>query len=99
MDSPHKEAMEAVKVHKEFIKNWFNVSIFKRTLKEKSYSMWAINELLFRLEQTPSVPPLLTMESFRDELYGFSLMNANNSSIFFTAYKAVDDAIHSLVSY
>lgn len=98
MGSPYIAAIEAVKAHKEFLEDWFNVSLFKYTLKEKSYSMWAINELLLHLEQHPSVPPLLTMESFRDELYSFSLMNANNSSIFFTAYKAVEDAIHSLIS-
>lgn len=98
MGSPYKEAIEAVKVHKEFLEGWSNVSLFKHTLKEKSYSMWAINELLLRLEQHSSIPPLLTMESLRDELYSFSSMNANNSSIFFTAYKVVEDAIHSLIS-
>lgn len=100
--SPIETAIDIVKGYRESLDDIFTSLPFKYpfeyTLEQKSYSRWAVSEILDRLEHNTSIPPLVTIENFRSKLYEFSLINRRNSFIFEIAYEAIDDIIDMLVS-
>ncbi len=98
MSSPNETAKEIVKDYGEYLEDLFSSLPLEYTLEQISYSRWAISKLLSKLDRYASIPPLLTMENFRNKLYEFSCINKRTSLIFVVAYRTVDDAIDLLVS-
>ena len=68
------------------------------SFEQQSYSLWAIDELLKRLRTQPDIPPLVTMEAFRDQLDEFSTCNKLSSYTFATAKDTVQWIIDLLIA-
>ena len=54
--------------------------------EQASYMRWAGREVLMRLNKYPQIPPLMVIESFRDECDSYSCLNpkTNNQEFIFT---------------
>ena len=67
-------------------------------LKTFSCSKWVANEIIKRLEENKSDPPLVTIEYFRYEMINYSLMNEHAFDIFSLAYSVAEDIIDIIVT-
>ena len=67
-------------------------------LAQESYSRWAAREILTRLEKNPTVPPLITIEEFRDQMDKYSCLNLHTSYVFSCAKDMADWIIDLLIS-
>lgn len=64
------------------------------SLAQESYSRWAARELLVRLETNRTVPPLVIIEEFRDQMDDYSY----NSCVFLCAKDLADCIIDLLIT-
>lgn len=67
-------------------------------IEQESYSRWAARELLACLERNPDVPPLITIENFRDKMDEYSCVNLKTSYIFSCAKDIAEWIIDLLIS-
>lgn len=67
-------------------------------MEQESYSRWAARELLACLERNPDVPPLITIENFRDKMDEYSCVNLKTSYIFSCAKDIAEWIIDLLIS-
>lgn len=73
--------------------NWREYS-----LKQESYSRWAIKEILTRLEENQDTPPLIIIEEFRDQMNKYSCLNQFTSHQFSCAKDMAEWVIDLLIS-
>ena len=73
--------------------NWRGYS-----LKQESYSRWAIKEILIRLEENQDTPPLIIIEEFRDQMDKYSCLNQFTSHQFSCAKDMAEWVIDLLIS-
>lgn len=97
MDSPNERAIYTVR--------YCLRCLLKRTskqrgysLQQESYSRWAARELLVRLEQNKTTPPLIVIEEFRDQLDNYSCVNIRTSYVFSCAKDMTEWIIDLLIS-
>lgn len=68
------------------------------SLQQECYSKWAARELLIRLEKNNSVPPLVLIEEFRDQMDEYSCVNTRTSYVFSCAKDMAEWIIDLLIS-
>lgn len=66
--------------------------------KQASYMRWAGRELLMQLNKYPQIPPLMVIESFRDECDSYSRLNPKTSYTFSCAKDMLEWIIDLLIS-
>ena len=64
---------------------------------QMSYSKTAAYEILSLLESNKDVPPLQTIEEFRDKMNKYSCLNTKTSIMFSVAYDIADDISNDLI--
>lgn len=66
--------------------------IFKNDVEiaQKSYTKWAVHEILARLRENRDIPPAIVVEQFRDEMEQYSCLNSQTSFIFSVAKDAAE---------
>lgn len=70
----------------------------QQEFEQFSYSVWAANEILTELMNTPDVPPLYTLELFREKMDDYSCLNKETSYIFSVAKDATENIIDMLIN-
>lgn len=76
-----------------------SISDFKNgSSQQKSYSRWAVKELLSQLKTHPETPPLIIIEEFRDQMDKYSCLNPHTSYIFSCAKDMAEWIIDLLIS-
>lgn len=78
MESPTKRAIYTVRyaiATMPVIQRGYN-------FEQASYMRWAGREVLIRLSKHPETPPLIVIESFRDECDSYSCANPRTSYVF-----------------
>ena len=66
--------------------------------EQASYMRWAGREVLARLRKHPETPPLIVIESFRDECDSYSCVNLRRSYVFSCAKDMLEWIIDLLIS-
>lgn len=66
--------------------------------KQASYMRWAGEEVLSQLRKYPQIPPLIVIESFRDEMDTYSCVNSRTSYVFSCAKDMMEWIIDLLIS-
>lgn len=66
--------------------------------EQASYMRWAGREVLIRLCKHPEIPPLIVIESFRDECDSYSCVNPRTSYVFSCAKDMLEWIIDLLIS-
>ncbi len=66
--------------------------------EQASYMRWAGREVLRRLFKNPETPPLVIIESFRDECDSYSCINPMTSYVFSCAKDMTEWIIDLLIS-
>lgn len=66
----------------------------KYYFKERSYSRWVANEILERVKEQKTTPPIIVIEDFIRELDDCSCGNENNKLIFSIARDAAEDMLN-----
>ena len=66
--------------------------------EQASYMRWAGREVLIRLCKHPEIPPLIVIESFRDECDSYSCVNLRTSYVFSCAKDMLEWIIDLLIS-
>lgn len=66
--------------------------------EQASYMKWAGREVLIRLCKHPEIPPLIVIESFRDECDSYSCVNPRTSYVFSCAKDMLEWIIDLLIS-
>ena len=69
-------------------KNWF---------KQKSYSRWAVNELIRSIKESKTVPPILVVEDFIRKMDAFSVRNTKASFMFSVAHDVAENILDILI--
>lgn len=62
-----------------------------------SYSKTAAHEILDALKQNDSIPPLQTIEEYRDKVDKYSCINPKTSIMFSAAHDVAEDIINELI--
>lgn len=93
MTGGYYTAIEIVKNYGEYLEDIFYSLSMEYSLAERSYSRWAISELLERLECCLPGDEMSAMEKLGDKFLEYSRLNPNNSQIFLVAYDVVSNAI------
>ena len=65
--------------------------------EQASYMRWAGREVLIRLCKHPEIPPLIVIESFRDECDSYSCVNPRTSYVFSCAKDMIEWIIDLLI--
>lgn len=68
------------------------------SLEQESYSRWAAKELLSHLRENPTIPPLLIIEEFRDQMDEYSKVNPDTSLIFASGRDLAEWIINLLIA-
>lgn len=68
------------------------------SLEQESYSRWAAKELLNRLRENPTIPPLLIIEEFRDQMDEYSNINPDTSLVFNSGRDLAEWIINLLIA-
>lgn len=92
--TPNDSAMEYVRWYIESISR----TCEKQNLKKWSYSIWAANEILERLESNLDIPPLVILEEIRDDMETYSKMNAFSDYVFSCGKDTTERIIDMLIS-
>ena len=95
--TPMRRALQIVKDCRQTLSSE-RAFYWNDSFEQQSYSRWAVNELLRRLRAQPDIPPLVTMEAFRDQLDEFSTLNKLSSYMFATAKDTVQWIIDLLIA-
>lgn len=73
-------------------------NFYDNPLEQRSYSEWAMNEIIERLSQNSRTPPLMVIEEFRDQMNDFSCINPITSYIFSCAKDTAEWIIDLLIA-
>ena len=94
MESPTKRAIYTVRYAIE------TMPVTQRgyNFEQASYMRWAGREVLIRLCKHPEIPPLIVIESFRDECDSYSCVNPRTSYVFSCAKDMAEWIIDLLIS-
>jgi hypothetical protein len=68
------------------------------SFEQMSYMRWAGREILSRLIKNPDIPPLITIEEFRDEMDSYSCVNSRTSYIFSCAKDMAEWIVDLLIA-
>jgi hypothetical protein len=68
------------------------------SLEQESYSRWAAKELLNRLRENPTIPPLLIIEEFRDQMDEYSNINPDTNLVFNSGRDLAEWIINLLIA-
>ena len=60
---------------------------------ERSYSRWAANEIIERVKEHKTTPPIVIIEEFILELDNYSCINPKNEELFSFARDAAEDIL------
>ena len=82
----HREV--AISLLENFIEDPFRFALLWYTCDglRLSYSIWAAEEMLNLLEIQTDIPPLVTIENFRDRVKEYMFLNTKTAYIFSVAY-------------
>ncbi len=72
--------------------------ISKDWFKQISYSRWAVDEILKRIEKNGSTPPVLIVEDFIREMDVFSCRNRRAGIIFSVAHDMAENILDVLIA-
>lgn len=97
MDSPNERAVGIVRDCLNCLLRKTS-AVQKYSVQQESYSRWAAREILTRLRKNDDVPPLVTIEQFRDEMERYSCVNIRTSYVFSCAKDMAEWIIDLLVS-
>lgn len=92
--SPTDSAIECVRCYLELV----NRTCEENDLKTWSYYKWTANELLYRLNSSREIPPLVIFEEFHDEMEKYSKKNKFASYIFSCGKMVTEQIIDMLIS-
>lgn len=67
------------------------------TLAQRSFVKWAAMSLIERMQQCKDRPPLMIIESFKEDMYMYSCSNERTELLFATAIEAAEDIEDLLV--
>lgn len=74
---------------RRMLKDWF---------KQVSYSRWAVDEILKRIEKNGSTPPVLIVEDFIRKMDVFSCRNRRAGIIFSVAHDMAENILDVLIA-
>lgn len=90
--SEHERAVLIIKDY-AFDFNEPQLGMLKNQFERSSYTLWAVNELITRVESNPTVHPLITIEKFAVQTRRFSHMNRDSDVAFSIAYTIASDIV------
>lgn len=96
MKTPNDYAIDEVKDYIYHIEEMS--SFYGLNLEQQSFSKWAAIEIIKCLKEHTDVPPLVIIESFREEMYMYACSNKKTSFIFSIAVDVANHVDDILVS-
>ncbi|WP_297183047.1 hypothetical protein [uncultured Phocaeicola sp.] len=66
--------------------------------KQISYSRWAVDEILKRIEESKFTPPIMVVEDFIRKMDDFSCKNKKTSIIFSVAHDMAENILDVLIA-
>lgn len=69
----------------------------KGRFEQRSYSRWAIDEILRNIAESPSIHPVMVVESFIRKMDSFSCLDAQTSIIFSIARDTAEHLLDVLI--
>lgn len=90
---------EAIRIVKNSLRDLIRNSAFRHDeyFRQQSYTRWALQEILRRLETDRVTPPLIVIEEFADEMDRYSCCNPYTSYIFSVAKDTAQWIIDKLI--